>query len=106
MILQASIADRQGRHEEADRLIAETRERLGDNFYRLAEFYAGREDVEQTLNWAGQYVKTGDFGVVLMLTDRHFEFAFDTPQWQGWLRDFGLHPEQIAGIEFDIPEFD
>ena len=103
--LRALIADAEGRRSEADELLATARARFGDSPFQLASFYAGRGDAEQTLNWAGKFVESYPGSAPIVLSNNSFSFVFDTPEWQEWRRQFNMHPDQLAEIEFDIPDF-
>ena len=72
----------------------------------LARFYAGRKDSERTLAYAKEWIDSAGIFAVILLQDTHYEFVFDTPQWEEWRRSFNVHPDQITDVKFEIPEFD
>jgi len=106
LYLRSLALDKMGRHSEAEENIALLREQFGDDHFKLLNFYSGRQDVEQTLHWIGLAVAE-DPGVFLMLErDTQFEFLADTEQWQRWVEELGTKDEDVANVEFRIPDFD
>jgi len=98
--------DKLGRHEEADASIAQMREQFGDDFFKLIFFYAGRQDVVQTLHWIGQAVDQDPRLVKFLQGNGALEFLADEPEWQQWIDELGEDLDYLAAIEFEIPDLD
>jgi TolB-like protein/Flp pilus assembly protein TadD len=104
--LRGVALDKLGRHNEADESIALMREQFGDDHFKLLNFYAARQDVDQTLYWVSAAIAE-DPGVFPMLErDTQFEFLADNEQWQRWVEELGTRDEDTASVEFNIPDFD
>lgn len=89
------------RHEA---LLADFESRWGARWPSgVARAYAYVDRNDQAFHWLDRAIETGDAGLTYHIRQPLFQPVRDDPRWDVALRRVGLSPEQIEGIDFDIP---
>jgi TolB-like protein/Flp pilus assembly protein TadD len=70
----------------------------------IASVYAFRGEADKAFGWLYKAVEYGDPGLGEIVTDNLFDNIHADPRWLAFLRKVGKAPEQLAKIEFKVPQ--
>jgi tetratricopeptide (TPR) repeat protein len=93
-----------GRTQEADAALTDlVAKHAKDAAYSVAAVHAYRGQTDQAFAWLDRCVANEEPGAVSMLLDPLFDSLHKDPRWVPMLRHFGVAPEQLAKIHFELP---
>ena len=72
--------------------------------YNIASVYAYRGEADRAFAWLDKAVEFGDTGLGEIVTENLFDKIHGDPRWLPFLRKIGKAPEQLAKIEFKVPQ--
>ncbi|HET7777866.1 MAG TPA: hypothetical protein VFL07_04890, partial [Rudaea sp.] len=72
--------------------------------YNVAYNYAYRGEADQAFAWLDKAVEYGDTGLGEIVTENLFDKIHADQRWLAFLRKVGKAPEQLAKIEFKVPQ--
>jgi TolB-like protein/Tfp pilus assembly protein PilF/class 3 adenylate cyclase len=95
-----------GRKAESDAALAVViRKYEKDAAYNIACVYAYRGEADKALEWLGKELEyTGPGGLAEIVAENLFDTIHGDPRWLPFLRKVGKAPEQLAKIEFKVPQ--
>jgi hypothetical protein len=72
--------------------------------YNIAYAYAFCGDADKAFEWLDKAVTYQDPGLSGIVTENLFDKIHSDPRWMPFLRKIGKAPDQLAKIEFKMPE--
>jgi tetratricopeptide (TPR) repeat protein len=72
--------------------------------YNIAYVYAFRGEADKAFAWLDKAVEYDDPGLGEIVTNKLFNKMHGDPRWLPFLRKIGKAPEQLAKIEFKVPQ--
>jgi hypothetical protein len=70
----------------------------------IASVYAFRGEADKAFGWLHKAVEYGDPGLGEIVTENLFDNIHADRRWLPFLRKVGKAPEQLAKIEFKVPQ--
>jgi hypothetical protein len=75
-----------------------------DSPYNIAYAYAFCGDADKSFEWLDKAVAYQDGGLAEIVTENLFDKIHSDPRWLPFLRKIGKAPDQLAKIQFKMPQ--
>lgn len=93
-----------GQIERHEALMKELEELMGDLWPSgVARVYAYIEHADQAFSWLHRAISARHYGLSFHIRQPLFNSIKDDPRWAEVLERLGLSPEQLEGVELDVP---